>query len=64
MFCGKYKVGDHVLVKVGARPLIKFEILECVKRNAPHYKFDWAKHGFNAILNTVAIPESSVVSKA
>lgn len=64
MFCGKYNVGDRVLVKIGNRPLIKFAVLECVTRNTPHYRFDWAEHGFNAILNTVAVPESSVVSLA
>lgn len=64
MFVGKYKTGDRVLVKVGERPLIAFTILECVKRHTPHYKFDWSEHGFNAILNTVAIPESSVLGLA
>lgn len=64
VFCGKYNVGDCVLVKIGKRPLIKFAVLECVNRDTPHYRFDWAEHGFNAILNTVAIPESSVVSPA
>lgn len=64
MFCGKYTVGDKVLVKIGDRPLIPFTILECVARKTPHYKFDWAEHGFNAILNTVAIPESSVLGLA
>lgn len=64
MFSGKYKIGDRVLVKIGERPEIKFKILECVKRDRPHYKFDWAEHGFNAILNTVAIPECSVLGLA
>lgn len=64
MFCGKYSVGDRVFVKIGKRTLIKFAVLECVKRDTPHYRFDWAEHGFNAILNTVAVPESSVVSLA
>jgi hypothetical protein len=64
VFCGKYKIGDHVFVKIGKRPLIKFVVLECVSRDTPHYRFDWSKHGFNAILNSVALPESSVVSLA
>lgn len=64
-FCGKYAVGDRVLVRVGHRPLVPFTVVECLEReDRPHYKFDWAEHGFNAILNTVAIPESSVVSQA
>jgi hypothetical protein len=62
VFDGKYSVGDRVLVKIGDRPPIPFKILECVDRARPHYKFDWAEHGFNAILNTVAIPEGSVLS--
>jgi hypothetical protein len=60
-FAGKYAVHDRVFVKIGSRPLMSFRIIECVKRRRPHYRFDWAEHGFNAILNTVAIPESSVV---
>lgn len=64
MFDGKYCVGDKVLVRIGDRPLIPFTILECVNRKSPHYKFDWAEHGFNAILNTVAIPELSIVGRA
>jgi hypothetical protein len=64
MFCGKYGVGDRVLVRIGARPLIAFKILECVNRDGPRYKFDWAEHGFDAMLNTVAIPEGSVVGPA
>jgi hypothetical protein len=62
MFCGRYCVGDKVLVKIGDRPALAFTILECVDRDRPHYRFDWAEHGFNAILNTVAIPESSVLN--
>jgi len=64
MFDGKYRVGDKVLVRIGDRPLIHFTIVECVNRKNPHYKFDWAEHGFNAILNTVAIPEVSIVGPA
>jgi hypothetical protein len=63
MFDGKYRIGDKVSVKIGDRPPIVFTILECVTRDRPHYKFDWAEHGFNAILNTVAIPESSVLDQ-
>lgn len=63
-FRGKYKIGDKVLVKIGDRPLIPFTVLACLNRDGPHYQFDWAEHGFNAILNTVAIPERSVVGPA
>jgi len=61
VFSGKYKIGERVAVKIGDRPLIAFTILECVERKVPHYKFDWSEHGFNAILNTVPIPETSIV---
>lgn len=64
-FRGQYSVGDKVLVNIGDRPAISFTILEQVTRDGrPYYKFDWAEHGFNAILNTVAIPESSVTRRA
>ena len=63
-FRGQYLVGDKVLVSIGDRPAISFTILEQVTRSGqPYYKFDWAEHGFNAILNTVAIPESSVTRR-
>lgn len=63
MFRGKYNVGDKVFVKIGERPLVPFTIVERVNRKGPHYKFDWAEHGFNAILNTVAVPECSILHK-
>lgn len=64
MFRGKYGVGDKVLVRIGSRPLIAFKILECVNNNGPRYRFDWSEHGFNVILNTVTIPESSIIERA
>lgn len=57
MFTGKYKVGDIVNLKIGTRPLVKVEILECVMRSGPYYKINWEKIGFNAMLNDIAITE-------
>ena len=60
-FTGKYKIGDRVALKIGERPVMHFAVVGCVMRKEPHYCLDWAEHGFNAILNTVAIPEKSVL---
>lgn len=64
MSCGKYGVGDKVLVRIGDRPPLVFRILECVNNDGPRYKFDWSEHGFDVILNTVTIPESSIIERA
>ena len=60
IFPGKYKVGDLVALKIGNREPRCVAVLECVMRDRPHYKIDWEKIGYNAILNTVAIPEGSL----
>lgn len=60
-FLGKYKVGEVVTMKIGERPPIRVEILECVMRQQrPHYKVNWEKAGWNGMLNTVAVAEKSL----
>ena len=61
VFDGKYTVGQTVVLKIGSRPPLRVEILECLmRRKKPHYKVNWEKVGWNAMLNTIAIPEKSL----
>jgi hypothetical protein len=39
-------------------------VIECVDRKKPHYKINWAEHGFNALLNDVPLPETSFLGAA
>jgi hypothetical protein len=35
-----------------------------VAKKQTHYKIDWTEHGFNELLNTVSIPETSFLGLA
>jgi len=57
----KYKIGDTVTMQIGDRPTLYVTVLECVARGSmPHYKVDWEKAGYHALLNTVAVPEKTL----
>ena len=60
----KYSVGDRVIVKIGARPEIAFKVLAVSHREKPYYQFDWVEHGYAAELNTVNIPETTIIRAA
>lgn len=60
----KYKPGDRLLLKIGNRPEMSVTVLRSVDRKKPHYTIDWSEHGFNKLLNDVAIPETSFLGLA
>ena len=61
----RYKPGDRLALKIGDRPVMVVTVLDVVAaKTMPRYKIDWAAHGFNSILNTVSIPETSFSGRA
>jgi hypothetical protein len=60
----KYSAGDRVIVKIGDRPEIAFKVLAVTHREKPYYQFDWEEHGYAAQLNTVNIPETTIIRAA
>jgi hypothetical protein len=60
-----YKIGDRVTLKIGDRPIMAVTVLAvAVAKKGPSYKIDWTEHGFNELLNTVSIPETSFLGLA
>ena len=56
----RYKAGDRLTLKIGDRPEMVVTVLSVITtKPKPHYKIDWTEHGFDALLNTVPIPETS-----
>jgi hypothetical protein len=51
-------------LRIGSRPVLNVTVIACVERKIPHYKIDWAEHGFNQLLNDVPIPETSFLGLA
>ena len=60
----KYIAGERVVVKIGNRPEIAFKVLAVVQREKPYYLFDWGEHGYSEQLNTVRIPETTIIRAA
>ena len=65
LLANKYQIGARVLLKIGDRPIMPFTVLSFdLTQKCPRYKINWGEHGFNEILNTVFIPETSFLGPA
>ena len=56
----KFKKGDLVLVKIGERK-VEMRVVDLIEGLL--YKLDWTLCGYNPLLNTVRIPEKSLIEK-
>ena len=56
----KFKKDDLVLVKMGER---KLEMRVIDLADGLFYRLDWTLCGYNSLLNTVKIPEKSLIKK-
>lgn len=53
-----FEQGQMVWIRIGVRPPLNIRIVEVLDDG--FYRLDWGSCGFNALLNTVRIPASSI----